>query len=574
MPSRMINRIDELNRYVMRKIGNRIKTIGKLSAAEVNTLLRSGAFDMDLIDIKNEAAKIVKKNLNEIDEIFDIAREKHHDFTSKYFAKRGIDSSDLSFLNDYVKDVKNATKEQYLKISKTIGFEIDGEHNSLQKVYQEAIGKAVRLVTSGEKNYKNTIRETIKKLGESGLKAVEYKNGTIMNLENAVKINVSEHIREVNAGMSKRAGEKFGSDGVEISMHPNSAPDHEDIQGRQFTHEEFNKLQSQQPFKDVTGRRFAAIKRPIGMWNCGHYVFEIIIGATQPVYDEERLQRYKLKNAKGFAYEGEKYTGYEAEQMQNRIKFEWRKARGAFTIAESAGDMELANGYRYRMTVLQNHYVKFSKAAEEFYREPLTNFEESGIIDKKVHYAVYKNETDIPETFKHHADGITAQEKEAIREYTSNLHVVINRAARSGIEVGDLTDPKYDKYLKEKDKSLSDLLERSHVPENVTVWRGTTLKTFSQKSILSKLLIEDWEGQIIDDKAFVSTSILERGANKDKEVFMEILVPKGTKGLYVNEVSVYKDLEFELLLQKGTKFHINEVKKENGKTFLQVEVRQ
>jgi hypothetical protein len=200
-------------------------------------------------------------------------------------------------------------------------------------------------------------------------------------LESAVKMNVMDGVREVNAGMSKKAGEKFGADGVEISVHANSAPDHEDIQGRQFTNEEYEKLQSGRPFKDVTGRHFAAIKRPIGMWNCGHYVFEIIVGVSEPAHGEKELNRYKAKNIKGFEYEGHKYTGYEAEQMQNKIKNEWRKTRGALEIAREAGDSGLANEYQRKMTILQHHYAKFTKAAENFNAEPLTNFNDSATIN-------------------------------------------------------------------------------------------------------------------------------------------------------------------------------------------------
>jgi hypothetical protein len=565
----MVNRIDELNRYVLKKIGGRIKAIGKLNASEVNAMSRLGAMGADLDDIKRETAKITQKNISEIDEIFEIAKTEHYDFAAKYFAKRGLDA-DTAFLADYVESVKAVTKEQYLNISKTTGFDIDG-YKSVQKAYREAIDKAVYLVSAGVKDYKSAIRDMLRKLGESGLKTVEYKSGAARSLESAVKMNVLDGVREVNAGMSRQAGEKYGADGVEISVHANSAPDHEDIQGRQFTYEEFDKLQNQMPFKDVTGRRFAAIKRPIGMWNCGHYTFDIIIGVSEPAYGEKDLRRYKAKNAKGFTYEGHKYTGYEAEQTQNRIKSEYRKARGAFELAESAGDSALAGGYRYKMTVLEHHYNKFSAAAKDFYAEPLTNFEESSNIITR-DYRKYERQEDISEAFKRQADGISGTEKENIRDYTGNLHFTLNQAARGGGRVGDPTDPKYDKYLKDADKSLTDLLERSRVPEDVTAWRGAELRTISQSSVLSKLPIEKWKGRIIDDKSFVSTSILERGANKRKEAFMEISVPKGAKGLYINEVNLYKDIEFELLLQKGTNFMIKDVRRENGKIFLWLEV--
>ena len=42
-------------------------------------------------------------------------------------------------------------------------------------------------------------------------------------------------------------GQRFGSDGVEISAHAISAPDHLPVQGRQFSNEEFCKMQNGMP---------------------------------------------------------------------------------------------------------------------------------------------------------------------------------------------------------------------------------------------------------------------------------------------------------------------------------------
>ena len=41
---------------------------------------------------------------------------------------------------------------------------------------------------------------------------------------------------------------------MEISAHPHSAPDHEPVQGRMFTLEEFNKMQAGEDFVDVSGK--------------------------------------------------------------------------------------------------------------------------------------------------------------------------------------------------------------------------------------------------------------------------------------------------------------------------------
>jgi hypothetical protein len=100
------------------------------------------------------------------------------------------------------------------------------------------------------------------------------------------------------------------------------------------------------------------------------------------------------------------------------------------------------------------------------------------------------------------------------------------------------------------------------------------LRTLSQANVLARLPIEEWKNFTVDDKAFMSTSLLESRASKGKDLLIKITVPKGAKGLYINEFSVYKDLEFELLLQKGTEFRIIKAEKINGKIYVEVEVIQ
>ena len=43
----------------------------------------------------------------------------------------------------------------------------------------------------------------------------------------------------------KIIGEEIGADGYEISVHSNPAPDHELVQGRQFSLEEYEKLRQE-----------------------------------------------------------------------------------------------------------------------------------------------------------------------------------------------------------------------------------------------------------------------------------------------------------------------------------------
>ena len=70
-------------------------------------------------------------------------------------------------------------------------------------------------------------------------------------------------------------------------------------------------------------------------------------------------------------------------------------------------------------------------------------------------------------------------------------------------------------------------------------------------------------GFMIRDKAFLSTTIIRdgtlQGTFRQGQVEFRILAPKGTKGLYIEEMSIFPDSEQELLLDAGTIFRVTKI---------------
>lgn len=72
--------------------------------------------------------------------------------------------------------------------------------------------------------------------------------------------------------------------------------------------------------------------------------------------------------------------------------------------------------------------------------------------------------------------------------------------------------------------------------------------------------IMELKGMEYSDKAYMSTSVLKDGAFSTHDIMFEIVVPKGKgNGAYINEISSFKDIEYEFLIKRGAKFIIKEV---------------
>ena len=163
--------------------------------------------------------------------------------------------------------------------------------------------------------------------------------------------------------MQDEVGKQFGSDGKELSVHEFSAPDHEPIQGHQFTNKNWEDMQSEKAFEDINGNKFPAMRRAIGTLNCRHFAWSIIVGVTKPNYTQEQLDANIKRNHEGYTLSNGKHlTMYECTQKQRELETLIRYAKDGQIAAREAGDDELAKEYQAKINRYTNDYKIFSKA--------------------------------------------------------------------------------------------------------------------------------------------------------------------------------------------------------------------
>lgn len=148
--------------------------------------------------------------------------------------------------------------------------------------------------------------------------------------------------------ISQQNHDAFGANGWEISAHAASAPDHEDIQGKQYTDKEYEELNN-------------SLVRRIGTLHCGHAAFPIVIGVNEPQYTPEQLEKFKEDNKKGVTYNGRHYTSYEATQKQRQIERATRRQKRRVLVAESSGDKDALLTSQIKLRRLNEEYGRYSK---------------------------------------------------------------------------------------------------------------------------------------------------------------------------------------------------------------------
>ena len=372
---RLVDRIEEGNTYTLQKIGESINKIGTLSPSKAQQLGQVLKYGGNYDKIVEKLAKITELNVKDIYEIFEEVAKSDYAFAKQFYDYKGvkyIPYEENIALQNQVKALARITANQYVNLSNTLAFtkRVNGRviYTGIARTYQDTLDKAILSISQGKSTFNEQMYSTIKELASSGLKTVDYANGRSVRLDSSVRQHLKGALRNLHNETQAVFGEEFGSDGVEISVHINPAPDHAEVQGRQFSKQEFAKFQNDQYAVDYTGKAFAPEhdghdRRSISEYNCYHYTFDIVLGVSKPNYSNEELQEILDKNNKGFEFEGKHYTNYEGTQLQRVLEKKIREQKDIQIMAKASGNKELVQESQQNITLLTRKYKQLSDAS-------------------------------------------------------------------------------------------------------------------------------------------------------------------------------------------------------------------
>lgn len=369
----IVRRIERVNTFTLKKIGEVLAEIGDVPPARAYDLAMILKYGGDYDKIVKELAKITNLNEKEILAIFEKVAKKNLAFAQQFYEYRGmnyIPYEKNTALQEQVRAIAKITQDTYRNLSNTLGFvkTKNGKKvfTPLAQAYQEVIDDTATALIQGKESFNSALTKAVRELSASGIKTIEWESGYHRRLDSSVRMNLRGALRDFSMTLQQQFGEEFGADGVEISVHENPAPDHEEVQGRQFSNEEFEKFQNNQDSKDYKGKLFTADyhghdRRSIGQLNCYHYIFNVVLGVSKPLYTDKQLKEINDKNNKGFEMDGKHYTNYQGLQMQRKLETAIRKQKDRQIMAKASKDEEEELLATQKLTQLTNKYFELSK---------------------------------------------------------------------------------------------------------------------------------------------------------------------------------------------------------------------
>jgi hypothetical protein len=134
-------------------------------------------------------------------------------------------------------------------------------------------------------------------------------------------------------------------------------------------------------------------------------------------------------------------------------------------------------------------------------------------------------------------DKLTWTERETAKEYTGASHYSLNKCLRNNFDCKDYHDTMA--------SDLKRALDKGQASEDMVLYRGTSWSGLSGLE----------PGATFTDEGFASCSANAWKAHGFGKTLLEIEVPEGTKGAWLQDVSSYRS-EVEFLLQRGATFAV------------------
>lgn len=319
------------------KMGQHIQKIGTLYPADVNRLIEMRRAGTNMRRVQQEIAKAYNASLDDVAKVFAAVALEDKRFMEGYFGKKTTGEGMKRTLAAQLK----VTAESMQNLSNT---------TLVDKPYRDAVDAAINAVQSGTGDYQAQVRGALNNAAVQGLQ-VKYPSGYKRRADTAVRQNVLDGVRAVNQQILFDLGEEFGADGVEISAHMLCAEDHLPYQGKQYSNEKFEAIQNM--LESGSGRKF-------GMWNCRHTMYPIILGVSEPAFDNSELEQYRKYSEDQIEINGKTMSRYEWSQEMRRTETAIRWERDKATVLTAAGDRIGTHESELRQATLKDYYKKIS----------------------------------------------------------------------------------------------------------------------------------------------------------------------------------------------------------------------
>ena len=225
--------------------------------------------------------------------------------------------------------------------------------NTASKQFERALDRAWTQINVGGMDYNTAIKNAITDLADAGVGSIEYKSGRVDNIEVAVRRAIVTGANQTAMRTQEVLADELEVDLVEVTAHGGARPSHAKWQGKVYSRKGRVTIDGV-TYEDLAKETGYGRADGLGGVNCRHN-FHPYIPGTSRAWTDKALKDLEEKKV---TYNGEKYTEYEASQIQRKIEREIRKQKRTVAALEAAG--QDASAERKKLREAQKGYTDFT----------------------------------------------------------------------------------------------------------------------------------------------------------------------------------------------------------------------
>lgn len=546
---------DPIVEFLIEDIARRVSEAGQLTGTASYQVWRLQQLGVSQRQLKKELRKRLKVSHRELRKLLTQAAEVGYDFDIRHLPYvQAVPFKSNDVIQAIVEAAVDMARSDLTNMVETLGFvNQDGVCRPLTEAYEKACDYAFQKVAFGAQDYNSAVRGAVRELAAKGIQTIDYESGVHTSLEAAVRRNVMSGLGLMQERISQQNHDDLGCNGWEISAHAASAPDHEPIQGKQYSDAQYTALNN-------------SLVRRIGTLNCGHAAFPIILGVNSPQYTPEQLEAFRSENEKGIEYEGQHYTMYEATQHQRKLERAIRKRKKKILLDEGLHDEQRLAHDQTKLVRLNEEYARFTKAAGLRSQRERTMVAGFGVKEAKSaeltaktvpfepNKAPKSNKT-LDNSVKHDTirTELTDTDTKAIHDYMSSKSYVVNEKLRTGEQL--TVDEQV--FVTNLDSAL----------KKVPTYQGHLQRSliFESDNDVRAFLQTHQKGTKVEYRQYISATQGDT-YNPDGQIQMMFVNTK-----FGRDISFLNAAEAEVLYERGQLFGIFNVVQIDGKYYLFME---
>lgn len=351
LPATLVNMYAEVEISILEDMARRISTYDFFIPAAMHQNQKLQELGMTQQYIIEALAGMTGQTQQEIVDLLTEASEMAIEDDTEYYKTAGDvykpEEINTEALHKQLNSGLLQTQQAFKNITRTTA-------NTATKQFENALDRAWTQINVGGMDYNTAIHRAIKDLSQAGVGAIAYKSGRVDSLEVAVRRAVVTGANQTAAKTQEALADELGVDIVEVTAHGGARPEHAKWQGKVYSRKG-RKVIDGVVYEDFEKATRYGHGDGLGGWNCRHTFHPYIHGAPRTWTDKE----IKALDKKNIEYNGEKYTEYEASQIQRKIERDIRSLKRQVAAIEAGGGD--ASAERAKLRKANKAYTNFTE---------------------------------------------------------------------------------------------------------------------------------------------------------------------------------------------------------------------